>query len=363
MMAELFGSSVNRKEKAAGETRLSFVHLCLLGLLLVGPGSRFAGAAGTPAYHVLKKMNAGGEGGWDYLNVDSQARRIYISRSDHVDVVDADTGSKIGTIPNTPGVHGIALAPRFGRGFTSNGREGTVTIFDIKSLKEIGRVQVGTNPDCIMYDPVTRRVFTFNGRSQDATAVDARTGKVAGTIPLGGKPEFAVSDGKGAIFVNIEDKSELVAIDPRELKVLHRWPLAPGEEPSGLAIDRAHRRLFSVCSNQKMVIVDADTGHIIASPTIGSGPDACAFDPKRQLAFSSNGRDGTLTIIHEDAPDRFTEVAIIQTQVGARTMALDEKTGHLVLVTAEFAPPPAGQEAPRRRPMVPGSFTILEVGE
>jgi DNA-binding beta-propeller fold protein YncE len=311
----------------------------------------------------MKTMKAGGEGGWDYLNVDSQARRLYISRGDHVDVMDADTGSKVGEIANTPGVHGIALAPKLGRGFTSNGREGTVTIFDLKSLKELGRVKVGDGPDCILYDPATQRVFTMNGRSQDSTAVDAATGQVAGTIALGGRPEFGVADGKGEVFVNLEDKSELLALDAQKLSVLHTWPLAPGEGPSGLAIDPAHRRLFSVCGNQKMMILDADDGHVVASPEIGNGPDACGFDPKRQLAFSSNGRDGTLTVIREESPDQFSVVANVPTKTGARTMALDAKTGHVFLVTAEFAPPPAGTDAPRRRAMVPGTFTILEVGE
>jgi DNA-binding beta-propeller fold protein YncE len=324
---------------------------------------RWAVAARTPAYHVMKKMKTGGEGGWDYLTMDPQARRLYISRSDHVDVIDADSGSKVGEIGNTAGVHGIALAPRLNRGFTSNGRDGTVTIFDLKSLKEVGRVTVGTGPDCILYDPATQRVFTMNGRSQDATAVDAATGQVAGTIALGGRPEFGVADGKGEVFVNLEDKSELLALDAKKLSVLHQWPLAPGEGPSGLAMDPAHRRLFSVCGNQKMVVLDADDGHVVATPDIGQGPDAAAFDTKRQLAFSSNGRDGTLTVIHEDTPDKFTVVATVPTQLGARTMALDSKTGHVFLVTAEVAPTPEGTEAPRRRSFVPGSFTILQVGE
>jgi DNA-binding beta-propeller fold protein YncE len=276
--------------------------------------------------------------------------------------MDADTGSKVGEIANTPGVHGIALAPKLGRGFTSNGREGTVSIFDLKNLKELGRVKVGDGPDCILYDPATQRVFTMNGRSQDATAVDAASGQVAGTIALGGRPEFGVADGKGEVFVNLEDKSALVALDAQKLSVLHTWPLAPGDGPSGLAIDPAHRRLFSVCGNQKMVIVDADDGHVVATPEIGQGPDAALFDPKRQLAFSSNGRDGTLTVIHEETPDQFSVVANVPTQMGARTMALDAKTGRVILVTAEFAPPPPGTDAPRRRAMVPGTFTILEVG-
>jgi DNA-binding beta-propeller fold protein YncE len=340
--------------------------LYLVAFLLVGMGSRVALAAQVPAYHLVKKLSVGGEGGWDYLALDSQARRLYVTHSDRVVVLDVDTGSKVGEVTNTPGVHGVALAPRLGRGFTSNGREGTVTIFDLKSLKELGRVPVGTGPDCILFDPATQRVFTFNGRSQDATAVDAATGKVAGTIPLGGRPEFAVADGKGKLFVNLEDKSEILALDAHGLGVLHRWPLAPGEGPSGLAMDTAHRRLFSVCGNQKMVILDAESGRVVATPTIGNGPDACIYDPRRKLAFSSNGRDGTLTVIREEGPDQFKEVATVSTQAGARTMALDEKTGRVFLATAEVAPAPpapAGTEAPRRRSFVPGSFTVLVVGE
>ena len=237
-----------------------------------------------------------------------------------------------------------------------------MTIFDLKSLKELGRPKVGDNPDAIVFDPASGRVFTMNGRSQDATAIDAATGRVVGTIPLGGKPEFVVSDGKGELFVNLEDKSEMLALDSKKMTVLHRWPLASGEEPSGLAFDAAHRRLFSVCSNEKMVILDANDGHVVATEAIGRGPDACAFDPKTRLAFSSNGQDGTLTVIHEDTPDRYSVVATVGTQVGARTMALDPKTGRIFLATAEFLPPPAGTATRRRRAMVPGSFTVLVVG-
>ena len=361
MSAPVYGNQREITARRAGS--LSRVGLWLCGFLLIGTGGRLAMAAHTPAYHVVKKVSVGGEGGWDYLAVDPQARRLYVTHSDRVVVLDLDTGARVGEIGNTTGVHGVALAPKLGRGFTSNGRDGTVTIFDLKSLKELGRVQVGTGPDCILFDPVTRRVFTMNGRSQDTTALDAATGQVVGTIALGGRPEFAVSDSKGELFVNLEDKGELLALDPRKLTVLHRWPLSPGEEPSGLALDGAHRRLFSVCSNQKMVILDANDGHVIATPTIGRGPDACVFDAKRKLAFSSNGQDGTLTVIREESPDRFVEVATVPTQAGARTMALDPKTGRIFLATAEFEPVPSGTEPPRRRPMVPGSFMILELGE
>jgi DNA-binding beta-propeller fold protein YncE len=314
-------------------------------------------------YHVTKKLKVGGEGFWDYLNVDSDARRLYISRGTHVMVLDADTLEPVGDIPDTQGVHGIALAPEVGRGFTSNGRANSVTIFDLKTLKVLGEVKTGQNPDAIVYDRASRRVFTFNGRSGDSTAIDAAGGTVAGTIVLGGRPEFAVADGKGRVYANLEDKSMVVAIDSQKLTVDSRWPLAPGEEPSGMAMDRDHRRLFSGCHNKMMVVMDADSGKVVATPAIGEGVDANAFDPGTGLAFSSNG-DGTLTVVHEDSPDKYTVLDNVPTQRGARTMALDLKTHNVYLVTAEFGPrpePTADQPRPRP-PMVPGSFTVLVVG-
>jgi len=315
-------------------------------------------------FHLLKKVVLGGEGGWDYLICDSAARRVYISRGTHVMVIDADSYAVVGDIPNTEGVHGIALAPELGRGFTSNGRANTVTIFDLRTLKVLGTAPTGNGPDAIVYDPATKRVFTFNGHSGDATAIDAASGNVAGTIPLGGKPEFAVADGNGHIYNNLEDKSELLQIDSQKLTVTARWPLAPGEEPSGLALDKEHRRLFAGCHNQMMAVVDADSGKVLATPAIGKGVDANAFDPGTQLAFSSNG-DGTLTIVHEDSPGKFTPVASVPTQRGARTMALDLKTHNIFLVTAEFGPAPApSPEHPRPRPpAVPGTFTLLVFGQ
>jgi DNA-binding beta-propeller fold protein YncE len=316
-------------------------------------------------YRVVKKIPVGGEGFWDYLIVDNEARRLYLSRGTHVMVLDPDAGTVVGDIPNTEGVHGIALVPEVGRGFTSNGRASTVTIFDLKTLKEIAQVKTtGQNPDAIIYDPASRRVFTLNGRGGNSTAIDAATGTVAGTIDLGGRPEFATADGKGRIYVNLEDKSLVVAVDSQQLKVESRWPLAPCEEPSGMAIDREHRRLFVGCHNQMMAVMDADTGRVLATPAIGQGVDANAFDPETQLAFSSNG-DGTLTVVHEDSPDKFTVVGNVQTQRGARTMALDLKTHNIFLVTAEFGPPPAPTaEHPRPRPtIVPGSFVVLVVGK
>lgn len=316
--------------------------------------------AADSGYHVVHTYTLGGEGGWDYLAIDGAARRLYVSRATHVMVLDADSGNVVGDIPDTPGVHGIALAPELGRGFVSNGREGTVTIFDIQTLKPITKVKAGENPDCILYDPATRRVFTFNGRSHDSTAIDAASGTVLGTIKLEGKPEFAVSDGKGELFVNIEDKSQLDAIDPQKLEVKASWSLAPCEEPSGLAIDRKHRRLFSGCDNKMMAIVDADSGKVIATPPIGEGVDANAFDPKTDLAFASCG-EGVLTVVHEESPNKFTVKENVPTQAGARTMALDEKTHQIYTVTAKFGPPPAATtENPHpRHTILPDTFVVL----
>lgn len=324
----------------------------------------FVSAAPASAdYHLLKKVVLGGEGFWDYLNVDSANRHVFISRGTHVMVVDADTYAVVGDIPDTKGVHGIAIAPDLGRGFTSNGGANTVTIFDLKSFKVLGTAPTGEGPDAIIYDPASHRVFTMNGHGQSATAIDGATGTVAGTIPLGGRPEFATADGAGHVYANLEDKSMIVAIDSNVLKILNTWPLAPGDSPSGMAIDSAHRRLFSGCHNKMMAIMDADTGKLIATLSIGQGVDANAFDPGTELAFSSNG-DGTLTIVHEDSPDKFTEVGSVPTQRGARTMALDTKTHNVYLVTAEFGPAPAPTPGQRfsRPPMVPNSFTLLVFG-
>ena len=322
-------------------------------------------AAAGPGYHVVTTYKLGGEGGWDYLITDADARRTYISRGTHVVVIDADTGKNVGDIADTPGVHGIALAPELGRGFTSNGREGTVSIFDIKTLATSSKVKVGENPDAILYDPATKRVFTFNGRSQDSTAIDAATGKVLGTIKLDGKPEFAATDAKGGIWVNIEDKSELVAIDPNKLEVKAKWPLAPCTEPSGLAIDRKNRRLFAGCDNKMMAVVDADSGKVLATPPIGDGVDATAFDPETGLAFASCGGDGVLTVLKEDSPDKFSVAENVPTQKGARTMALDTKTHKVFVVTAQFGPRPAPTaDNPHPRPAIlPDSFVVLVVGK
>jgi hypothetical protein len=317
-------------------------------------------AAAGPGYHVATTYKVGGDGGWDYLTADADARRLYISRGTHVMVIDADSGQSVGDIADTPGVHGIALAPELGRGFTSNGREGTVSIFDIKTLATGNKVKVGENPDAILYDPATKRVFTFNGRSQDSTAIDATSGKVLGTIKLDGKPEFAASDAKGEVFVNIEDKSELVAIDPNKLEVKAKWPLAPCTEPSGLAIDRKNSRLFVGCDNKMMAVVDAESGKVLATPAIGEGVDATAFDAETGLAFASCG-EGVLTVVKEESPGKFSVAENVPTQQGARTLALDAKTHNVFVVTAKFGPPPAATaDNPHpRRTILPDSFLVL----
>ena len=357
-------------------TRRCFPYLGILAISIavisiVASGSsnslsaKFANAAAGPSgYHLLKKITLGGEGGWDYITFDSPTRRLFISRQTKVIVLDVDSEKVVGEIPNTEGVHGIALAPEFNRGFTSNGRAGTVTIFDMKTLAVIDTVQAGTNPDAIVYDPASKRVFAMNGRSSNSTAIDAATGKVVGTIALAGKPEFAVADGAGHVYVNIEDKNEMWQIDSQKLTATTHWSLAPCKEPSGLAMDLEHRRLFAGCDNKMVAVVDADTGKVIATPEIGDGVDANGFDPGTGFVFSSNGESGTLTVIHEDTPDKYTVVENIPTQKSARTMALDPKTHEVFTVAAQFGPRPAATpETPRPRPPVlPNSFVVLIYG-
>ena len=337
----------------------SFGVVALTAVLFSSVCSRAAGqSTGASGYHVIKSVPIGGEGFWDYLSVDSAGRRLYISHGTHVQVMDIDSYTLVGEIPDTQGVHGIALAPELGRGFTSNGRSNTVTIFDLKTLKTLGTASTSTGPDGIVYDAVTKRVFTMNGRSNSATAINAADGSVAGTVDLGGRPEFPVADGKGNIYVNIEDKSEIVQLDARNLKLVNRWPLAPCEEPSGLAMDQANRRLFAGCHNQVMAVVDADSGKVVATPAIGQGVDANRFDPETKYAFASCG-DGTLTVVHEDSPAKFSVVENVPTKRSARTMALDEKTHNIFLAAADFEPPAPGE---RRGKMKPDSFVILVVG-
>jgi YVTN family beta-propeller protein len=320
-------------------------------------------SASAASYHVASKVKLGRDGGWDYLIVDTAGHRIFISRGTHTLVVDARTDSVVGDILDTPGVHGIAFAYDLGRGYTSNGRDSSITVFDLKTLDQVARIHTtGVNPDAIVYDDASHRVFAFNGRSGDATAIDATSNTVAGTIPLGGKPEFAVVDGKGTLWVNVEDRSEIVRLDTKTLAVQNRWALAPCEEPSGLALDRATRRLFTVCSNKMMAVVDADGGKVVATVPTGDGTDAAGFDPATKLAFASNG-EGTLTVVHEDSPDAAHVVQTVATQRGARTMALDPQTHIVYEVTADFGPAPAPTaDRPRPRPtMIPDSFTLLVI--
>jgi YVTN family beta-propeller protein len=302
-------------------------------ILTLGCAS-FAAPAPSTSYSVLKKIPIPGQGSWDYLTVDESARRLYVSHGTQVEVIDIDSGTVVGNIPKTPGVHGIAIAEEFGRGFVSNGQASNVTIFDLKTLKPIADVPTGKKPDAIIYDPATKRVFAFNGDSNSATAIDAATGKVAGTVDLGGGPEYAVSDGKGYVFDNLEDESQVVKINARDLKVEQRWPTAPGAKPASISMDRENRRLFIGCRSKVMAVMNADTGQVITTVPIGDHVDATAFDPESKLIFNSNG-EGTISVIHEDSPDKYSPVETVKTAPRAKTMALDPKTHQLFLSTAE----------------------------
>ncbi len=320
-------------------------------------------AHAASGYHVINKLPLGGEGGWDYLTVDSSAHRLYISRGTHVTVIDTMTDKVVGEIPDTPGVHGIALAPELTRGFISNGKANTASIFDMKTLKVIGQVKTGENPDAILYDPATQRVFTFNGKSKDATAFEAASGKVLRTIALGGKPEFAATDNKGRVFVNIENTNEVVELDSKNITISKRYSLSPCNEPTGMAIDIAHHQIFSGCHNKVMIVLDIDSGKVIATIPIGAGVDANVYDTETGLAFSSNG-DGTLTVARELLPGKFY-VETVPTQRSARTMAIDTKLNKIYLPVAEFAPAPKPTpEVPKPRPtMIKDSFAVLVVGK
>ncbi len=342
-------------------SRRAFI-ITALALLAVGSLVLSPRTAPGATYTVTDSLHLTGDGGWDYLIADGGAHRLYVSRGTEVQVIDLDHNSELGTIPNTSGVHGIALAPPTGEGYTSNGRDSSVTVFDLKTLKTITRIPVGARgPDAILFDPFTSRVFTFNGGGHNATAIDIHKHQVIGLIPLDAKPEFAASDSSGKIFVNLEDKSEIARIDAQTLKVLDVWPLKPGEEPTGLSIDRAHHRLFAGCGNQHLIVLDSETGKVVADLPIGKGVDATAFDPTTNLAFSSNGADGTLTVIREESPSKFSVLENVPTRRGARTMALDPVTHKIYLVTASFGPPPAATpDRPHPRPAImPGTVVLL----
>ncbi len=332
------------------------VGLALTGLVVSATQAVSAEQAHS-AYHLKKTIHLAGTEGWDYLSIDSSARRLYIGRDKYLQVVDIDTGRLVAQLTGMPGVHGVALVPELHRGFTVNAEDNSSTMLDLDRLKALGRVGTGKVPDSYAYDQSTRRVFIMNSAGDDATAIDATKGSAVGTIPLGGQPEFAVSDGKGEVFVNITDKNQMLAFDARTLEILHRWPLTSCEGPSGLSMDREHRRLFSACDNETMVVMDADSGKVVAALPTGAGTDASVFDPSTQNAFASAGGCGTLTIIHEDSPDHFHVLDNVSTASGARTMTLDEKTHDVLLVTARH-----GHGATYRE-LLPDSFVVLVVGK
>jgi len=334
-------------------------------LLPVLFGLAVAACRADEPYHFIKEIPIGGEGGWDYLSIDSAAQRLYVSHATKVVVIDLAKDAVVGEITNTPGVHGLAPAPELGRGLVTCGRENKAAIVDLKTLEILSKADTGANPDGMLYEPGQREFYTFNGRSQSATVIDAKSAKLVATIPLGGKPEFAQADSKaGLVFNNLEDKSEVAVIDAKSHQVVTNWSIAPGEEASGMAIDVAHHRLFLGCGGSKtMVMMDDTTGKVLASVPIGQGVDANAFDPGTQLAFASCG-DGTTTIAKEESPDKLTVVQTLNTERGARTMALDPTTHKIYLATAKFEPQPEQTPgAPRQRPrMIPGTFKILVYG-
>jgi hypothetical protein len=339
----------------------AFVSGGSLGLLLATFSFCAYAAGATPAYHLVKEIPIPGDTGWDYLSIDAQARRLYVTHGTHVVVVDLDADAIAGDIADTPGVHGFAIAHDLGRGFSSNGTESKVSVVDLKSLATLSKVTTGEGPDAILYEPGHQEVYAFNGRAHSLTVISATSGQVVTSVPLPGKPEFPAADPQdGRVFVNIEDKNEVVALDTAAHKIVAEWPISPGESASGMAIDTAHHRLFLGCENQLMLMMDSRTGKVVASVPIAPGVDANAFDGQTRLAFSSNG-SGTVTIAHEDSPARLTVVQTLKTQASARTMALDPTTHKIYLAAATFQaeeqPAPAGSR--HRRATVPGTFKVL----
>jgi YVTN family beta-propeller protein len=331
----------------------------------VAANAKIGDAVADSKLAVLDHWALSGAGGWDYLTLDPLTARLFISRASRVDVIDTQSGKLLGIIPNTNGVHGIALAGDLNRGYTSNGKADSVTAFDLQTLKTVKEAPVsGHNPDAILYEPVGKHVFTFNGRSKDVTVLDAATLAIVATFAVPDKPEFAVDGGDGNIYVNIESKpGQMVVIDSANLTTKAIWSLPGCASPSGLALDKAHHRLFSVCDDKVMAVTDATTGKQVAKLTIGEGPDAAAYDARRRLVFSSNG-DGTLTILRQEAADRYTVVNSIATKKGARTMALDEASGKVYLVSSDFDPAPAPTaEQPHPYPISKAdTVTVLVVG-
>ncbi len=315
------------------------------------------GHAAEP-YRFLHEIAVGGEGGWDYLSVDPAGHRLYVSHATKVVVIDTETDKVVGEIADTPGIHGIAVAPKLTRAFTSNGRENKAGIIDLTTLKTLAKVETGANPDAILFESGQSEIYTFNGRDASATVISAGSGKVTATIPLDGKPEFAQADpATNRVFVNIEDKNKVSVIDTKTHTVVANWPIAPGEEASGMDIDLVHHRIFIGCSNALLIVLDIDTGRVVASLAAGQGIDAAAFDPGTQLAFTSNGRDGTVTVVHEDSPDKFAVVQTLKTERAARTMTVDPISHKLYLASAKFETPVEGAKG--RPKMIADSFKIL----
>jgi YVTN family beta-propeller protein len=330
----------------------------IAAVLVLAAGTVQAEAQPAAGYHIVSSFTLGGDGGWDYLNLDPASGNLFITRGTHVMVVNPANGKLLTDIGGLQGIHGTVFAG--GRAYVTEGGANRLAVYDSKTFGKLAEISVGTRPDGVLYDAGSGRIFTFNGTSHDATAVDVATGKAVGTVALGGKPEAAVSDGAGTIFVNIEDKSELVAFDAATLAVKHHYPLAPCKESSGMAADLAHGRIFSGCDNKLMTVTDMKTGKVVAQIPIGEGVDANRFDPATGLVFSSNGESGTLTVAHEDSPDKFTILQELPTAEGARTMELDAKSHRVYVVTADRKPgmPTADNPHPRPAP-VPGTFRLL----
>jgi hypothetical protein len=346
-------------------SRVAAVVSSMLILTLLGALALAVPAKG--GYHLLKKYSFGAAEGstreyFDYITVDSSARRVYLSHGTEIKVIDADTGALIGNIAGLKQDHGVAIAQEFGRGFITDGAEGKVVIFDLKTLKPTGEAKADKDADSVVYDPASKRVFVMNGDPHSSTVIDAKSGTAAGSIDLGGAPEFAVADGKGTVYVNLEDKNEVAVIDSRKLAIKSRWPVAPAGGPTALALDQEHHRLFSAGRNpQMLVVMDADNGHIIQSFPISAGVDAAAYEPETGLLFAST-REGMIHIFHEESPDKFSEVETVKTEFGAKTMGLDSETHHLFVDTADFTPPTNTTADRPRRTAIPGTFRVLVYG-
>jgi DNA-binding beta-propeller fold protein YncE len=341
------------------------IALALSAALLFASFQQSSGQEPMARYDKVHTIKIGGEGGWDFLEVDAANRMLYVSRGNRVVVVDLEAEKAVGEIADTPGVHGVAFVPALNRGFTSNGGDSTVTAFDLKTHKTLGKVKANGRPDIIYYEPVSKRVLSFNHGSNDITAIDPSEMKVVGTLSAGGVPELAVSDEKGHVWVNLEDTSEIVQFDAATLKVIKKFSLAPGEAPTGLAFDPKSRKLFSTCSNKTLVIADADSGKVVQTLPIGPGPDGCVRDSATGLIFASSGGDGTVAVIREASAGKYEVAKTIKTQVSAKTIALDPKTHRLYLsaATPDTSPPEAGKAKAKGRRYVPGSFVIVVVGE